>query len=89
MKKFRVRLKGFNFLVHPPVGQALEGNRDVLQVPAVPMSWLTPSPKCGAPVPATWLLVDATNKAAAEGLFKRLLGVSNVLAPFVVEEVAA
>ena len=85
MKKFRVRLKGFNFLCHPPEGQVLESNPDVLQVPPIPVTWLKPSPKCGAPVPATWLLVDAADKAAAESLFKRLLAVRHAIAPFVVE----
>lgn len=84
--RYRVRLKGTNFIAH--VDGAPTGPVDVL----APENAVTPEAlkpgKTTTPRPATWLLVDAKDPAEAERLYRLALdmGKAKPAAPFIVEK---
>ena len=85
MQKFRVRLKGFNFIAHLPPAEAVQVE-DVLQAPAVPVAALQASPGT-KPVARTWLELEARNQREAEALFRAAHAIKRAAAHFVTEKV--
>lgn len=87
VKKFRVRLKGFNFMAHVPANAPALALDEKLQISMepVPPEWLTPT-KGATPVPCTVLLLEAKDQADAEARFLKIHAIkAQPRAAFVVE----
>jgi hypothetical protein len=93
VQKFKVRLKGFKFVVFAPEGKA----KDVGPGDAVPVAWLerkvTPKTagkgraSIGTQLHREWLLVEAHSRAEAEGLFKQHMKINSTASTFEVASV--